>query len=224
MRHRAAQPGLDSAGLDSAGFNSAGSDRSGFTLLELILVMVILAIASAIIVPTLRGFAISRASASAAQQILSYARYARTQSISQGRIYRLNFDVKANDVWLTTLDENTGNYVPPPNEFGIHSALPDKMRMTVDVIPQPEIGFVVDTTTVQESTVNMSVPFGQPVAPETNPILEIQHAGGTYIEFQPSGRCDPSHVQLTDSQGRVFDLGNATSTEAMHLLSEAEMR
>src|SRR3972149_3661562 len=69
------------------------SERSvGFTLLELILVMVILSTVLAMAAPSLRGFFASRQIQDAAAQILALTQFARSQAVSEGTTYRLNFD------------------------------------------------------------------------------------------------------------------------------------
>jgi len=196
---------------------------AAFTLLELILVMVILAIASALIVPSLRGFAISRASDSAATQIVTLAQYARTQAISQGKTYRLNFDVEKGEVWLTMLEVGSGNYIPPPNDFGNRYPLPSGMKMTVDLIPQPNTVLMVPLTVVQ-NTVQPVVPYGQLVAPQTNQIIQNAHADGTYMEFQSGGRTDPVFVTLIDKLGKEIDLGCQSATETLHVLTATETK
>ena len=75
--------------------------KGGFTLLELILVMVILSTVLAMAAPSLRGFFGSRKTNDTASQILSLTQFARSQAISEGIIYRLNFDTRERTYWLT---------------------------------------------------------------------------------------------------------------------------
>ncbi len=189
------------------------------------MVMVILAIASALLVPALRGFAISRASDSAAMQVLTLSQYARTAAVNQGQTYRMNFDTDQSKVWLTMLDPTTGTYVAPPNDFGTVYTLPSGMRMSVSVVPQPTTLLMLPTTATQTVLVP-TPPYGQPVATDGNPIIQVAHDtnAGVYMEFQPSGRVDPAIVKLTDKQRGEIDLGCQTSTESMHVLSSQEMR
>ncbi|MHC4330298.1 MAG: pilus assembly FimT family protein, partial [Planctomycetota bacterium] len=73
----------------------------GFTLLELILVMVILSTVLAMAAPSLRGFFASRQTHDTAAQILALTQLARSQAISGGVVYRLNFDTRQRTYWLT---------------------------------------------------------------------------------------------------------------------------
>ena len=75
MRHRPTQP--------------------GFTLIELLLVLAIIAIVVAIVGPQLRGFTTGRTTSNTATMLLAMTHYARTQAVTQGETYRLNYDDKA---------------------------------------------------------------------------------------------------------------------------------
>ncbi len=86
------------------------------TLLELILVMMILSTVLAMAAPSLRGFFISRRGDDAAAQILAMTQYARSQAVSEGINYRLNFDVQERTYWLTA--QKAGAYEPLETEFG----------------------------------------------------------------------------------------------------------
>jgi prepilin-type N-terminal cleavage/methylation domain-containing protein len=195
--------------------------RNAFTLIELILVMVILAIAAAMIVPSLISFAIGRATDNASTQILNLSTYARTQAISEGRTYRLNFDPQAEAIWLTA--GTAGVFAAPVNDFGARFSLPQGIKMDVDVTPQPNTELIVSTD-VQQIPTQIEQPFGQPLSATANNLIQIPHTDGTYVEFQPSGRTDPVHIKLTDKLGKVIDLGLATSTDVMHVLSAGEMQ
>lgn len=102
----------------------------GFTLLELILVMVILSTVLAMASPSLRGFFSSRKIHDAAGNILSLMRYARTQAISEGQTYRLNFDSDKGVYWLTSNAE--GAFDELYNEFGREFLLPDDTTVEIE--------------------------------------------------------------------------------------------
>ena len=195
--------------------------QPGFTLLELILVMLILAIAAAIVVPSLSSFAMGRTTENAAQQIMNLAQYARTQSTSEARIYRLNFDAQGGQVWLTFA--NAGAFQSPGNDFGNRYSLTAGMKMTVQVTPQPNVQPVL-AANVTLTDAQPTPAFGSPVWPLTNTVMQIAHTDGTYMEFQPSGRVDPTIVRLTDRRGKDIDLGCATATEPFHRITTQEMQ
>jgi type II secretion system protein H len=104
-----------------------GSD--GFTLLELILVMVIISTILAMAAPSLRGFFSSRKTHDAAANILSLIRFARSQAITEGRTYRLNFDSGKGIYWLTSNEE--GAFSGLKTEFGRDFQLPDDTTVEI---------------------------------------------------------------------------------------------
>ncbi len=87
------------------------STARGFTLMELVLVMLIMAIVAAIAAPNLRNFIAGRRVGDTATQIVSLAEYARSQAISEGRVYLLN--IGTNSVYVTYLDANNTEQTPP---------------------------------------------------------------------------------------------------------------
>ncbi len=193
---------------------------AGFTLLELILVMAIIAVLAAVLVPTLSAFATGRRTANAATMILGLSNYARSQAISQGAVYRLNFDANAGTVWLTV--QGDGGFQPPPGDYGDRYKLPEGVRLSAEVT-SGDVIVPIASPNVQP-TYNATAPlFGQLVG-TPNTLVQVTHTdGGTYVEVQPSGRTDPCHVALTDSAGHRIDLGAATATDVLHTLKPGEM-
>ena len=90
--------------------------KRGFTLLELILVMLILSTVLAMAAPSLRGFFGSRKTHDEAAQILALTQFARSLAISEGIIYRLNFDTRERTYWLTA--QQSGTFEKLKTEFG----------------------------------------------------------------------------------------------------------
>ena len=83
------------------------SRHPGFTLIELVLVLMIIAICAAIAAPTLSGFARGRALPNASIELVTTARWCRVKALSDGLQYRLNFDTTAGKWWVTKDDGNT---------------------------------------------------------------------------------------------------------------------
>lgn len=106
-----------------------GKDK-GFTLLELILVMVILSTVLAMAGPSLRGFFTSRKTHDTAAQILALTQYARSQAITEGIVYRLNFDTLEDTYWLTSDQE--GMFEEPGIEMGRTFTLPKDIIMELE--------------------------------------------------------------------------------------------
>jgi prepilin-type N-terminal cleavage/methylation domain-containing protein len=98
------------------------SATAGFTLLELVLVMVVICTVLAMAAPSLRGFFASRGTNDAATQIVALTQLARSQAITEGRVYRLNMDVQEGTYWLTV--QEGGAFKNIYSEFGRVFSLP----------------------------------------------------------------------------------------------------
>ena len=108
----------------------------GFTLLELILVMVILSTVLAMAAPSLRGFFASRQIQDAAAQILALTQFARSQAVSEGTTYRLNFDEDDEQptYWLTA--NQSGAFEQLGVEFGRVFELPKDTELQLENVEQ----------------------------------------------------------------------------------------
>ena len=115
---------------------------SGFTLIELLMVMAVLAIVVALAAPNLFNFAMGRRVFDEATHVVAIANYARTQAISEGRPYRLNFD-QGGTMWLTAPDDNGQFSDITDPEFGAHVTPPDGIRLEVTLPKQPDGGMYV---------------------------------------------------------------------------------
>jgi Tfp pilus assembly protein FimT len=92
------------------------------------MVLVTLCVAAAMAAPTLSGFGQGRRIGACASQVLSLARFARTQAVTRATLYRLNVDPAAETFWLTTQD-NSGQFVSPGDESGRVFKAPPGVRL-----------------------------------------------------------------------------------------------
>jgi Tfp pilus assembly protein FimT len=106
------------------------------TLLELILVLVILSTVLAMAAPSLRGFFASRRIDDAAAQILALTQWARSQAISEGVVYRLNFDTRDGTYWLTA--QKAGAFDPLETELGQVYTLPKDVELELEDLEQED--------------------------------------------------------------------------------------
>jgi prepilin-type N-terminal cleavage/methylation domain-containing protein len=163
------------------------TDR-GFTLLELILVMVILSTVLAMAGPSLRGFFASRKTHDTAAQILAFTQYARSQAISEGIIYRLNFDIEERTYWLTAWQ--SGAFRELKTEFGQVFTLPKDIDMELEGLDEEERDTFLEFTpqgTVTAGTVRLIDRNGRalevtcPTMTESFTIVEGKESNGRYL-------------------------------------------
>ncbi len=109
-----------------------------FTLMELLLVMVILVLVTALVAPRLGGISPAHSANDTARRMLALSQYGQSQAIAEGRIYRLNFDTGKLQFWLTA---QSGAEYKAPSRVGYHdpvTAGEGVARMSVDVPPQQD--------------------------------------------------------------------------------------
>ena len=101
-----------------------------FTLLEMVMVMLILSMLLALVAPSLSGFGAGRDAEYAGAQLMTLSRWAREQAISEGRVYRLNFDPAQQTYWVTA--QVGGVFETINSDFGRPFTLPEGVVMEWD--------------------------------------------------------------------------------------------
>lgn len=169
------------------------SEHKGFTLLELILVMVILSTVLAMAAPSLRGFFGSRKTHDEAAQLLALTQFARSQAISEGIIYRLNFDTNERTYWLTSQQAGVFEYLK--TEFGYVFSFPNDIAVELEDVEKDDHDTFFAFTpqgTVTAGTIRLIDRRGLvleitcPTVTESFSIIEREQVNGTYISKQNS--------------------------------------
>jgi type II secretion system protein H len=102
---------------------------SAFTLIELVLVMVVLTVLLTIAAPSLRGWSRGTKLRDASDQLLAATRFARSQAVTTGDVYRVEFDVNTSSYRVTSRDGD--QFAAVPGEFGRETRLPSEVRLSV---------------------------------------------------------------------------------------------
>ena len=97
--------------------------------------MLVLSVVLAMVAPSLSGFGAGREAEFAGAQLMTLSRWAREQAITDGRVYRLNFNPSANVYWVSA--QVGGVFERVNSEFGQDFALPDGVLMQWDA---PQVG------------------------------------------------------------------------------------
>lgn len=165
----------------------------GFTLLELILVMVILSTVLAMAAPSLRGFFGSRKAHDEASRLLALIQYARSQAISEGISYRLNFNTDKRIYWLTS--QQAGVFKKLGTEFGYIFTFPNDITIELEEVMKDKNDMFFAFTpqgTVTAGTIRLIDRWGLvleitcPTVTESFSIVEREQYNGKYISKQNS--------------------------------------
>jgi prepilin-type N-terminal cleavage/methylation domain-containing protein len=182
--------------------------RRAFTLIELILVLALVAIIVTIAVPSLSNFVSSQGVGNSANQVMALARWARSEAIGQGVSFRLNFDPVKQTYWLTRQNGASFEYVLQDNQtsssLGLSSGDNSNTTTFADVGQEPGKAFKAPQGTT----------FTCMLAPHPD--------GSYYVEFQPTGRCDPGTIQFKGATKQVIEVGCLTGSEQYHVLTDDE--
>ena len=143
--------------------------------------------------PSLRGFFGSRKTHDTATQILALTQFARSQAISEGIIYRLNFDTRDRTYWLTA--QKSGTFEMLGTEFGQIFTLPSDIVLELEGVEQEDDDtFLIFTPqgTVTAGTVRLidrrglALEVTCPTVTESFYIIERGYSNGKYISNQNS--------------------------------------
>src|SRR6185295_20180437 len=114
--------------------------RSAFTLIEIVLVLMIIAICAMVAGPKLANFSRGRALPNAAVSLATTARWCRVKALGDGVQYRLNLDTSNNCYWVTKDDGTGKNFTELTDDMGRKVFLPEGILMSCPDIPTTEDG------------------------------------------------------------------------------------
>jgi type II secretion system protein H len=191
----------------------------GFTLIELILVMLIIAIAAAMVAPALGTFTAGRSVDNLSRQIVGLTRFAQTQAISNAQTYRLNFDENSRQFWLTA-DDGAGTFNPVKGDFSDRYTAPAGLRLQVQVTAQPNTNLLLPDTVQQQQVPQSGTSLNGQQAGAAGAVMQNLHTqGAVYVEFRSTGRTDPATIILTDGSGHTARVVCASPTEMFEVVS-----
>jgi type II secretion system protein H len=164
----------------------ASPGRAGFTLIELMIVLVLMAILAAMIVPEMKGTLAEERLRATGRQLIRACQLAYSQSVTLHQRHRVRIDSRAGHYQverLATAKDSTSGFLALPN-------LPDSVgrfdrRIRVEIGPADAFAFVIPD------------PELPPDAEETPDPWSSAEA----ILFFPDGRAEAKEMRLRDPQG-----------------------
>jgi prepilin-type N-terminal cleavage/methylation domain-containing protein len=180
----------------------------GFTLLELLLVLVLIAVMSMIVVPQLSQFSSNQEAPDQANRMVALARWARTQAATRGVSFRLNIDPAGKTYGLTMQNGVSFENVLPGTQTGMNLGISSGGSQS-----GTEFGSVGEEPGRQ---------FSAPNKINLKCNIPNQQSSLMYIEFYPNGRVDPGTISIIDASGKTIEVGALSASEQFHVLTDDE--
>ena len=116
----------------------------GFTLLELVLVLLVIAIAAATVAPSLRGWTRGQQARDSAEQFVALTRWARSQAITQSATYRMTIDPTSGSYQLTLHNPTTGEFAALGSSWGRTFNVPEGTQIELSDPPGGTSGSAIN--------------------------------------------------------------------------------
>lgn len=188
----------------SCGARRRHTGRFGFTLVEMLLVIVIIAVVTAVSVPSFVKSMRGNRRRTAARTVIAAGRYARSMAVLHQRSMALTFDLEAGS--LTVAGEM------PPSKSGTEdvaegagkeaSPMNEPLVSASDERPAAAAGVADTLTRVLDQ---ITIDYVEPA--DAGRCLE----GSCSVVYQSNGRCTPYEIRLVDDTG----VGMVISVDAL---------
>ena len=196
--------------------------QSGFTIMEILIVLTLIGILSALSMPTLKGFASTRSLKASASSIRSLLLLARDLAVTERTAHLVVFDFDTERYWLASSE--TFN---PSNP--LTSALTAR-NSTVAAAAQQRINSTPPTTgsgVPEQTLARSSGILGVPHPMEQNVTLAAMisnHNGRTtqvdtgvdYIYFSPTSTSEDALVYLSNSRNQIMSVTVEAASGRVH--------
>ena len=148
---------------------------TGFTLIELILVMTLLTVASAIVVPNLASFFRGRSLDQEARRLLTLTHYAQSRAVAEGVPIELWFDATTNR-YGATIGAGFSTEDPRAVIYEVNADI--ILSLVTEAAPEP-----YELTETFESAPDIAVVFLPDglVQPDSATLLRLEHTDGNTL-------------------------------------------
>jgi general secretion pathway protein H len=170
-------------------FNMRHRPQRGFTLIELILVLVIAGFIISLVAPAISSTTGLHLK-TAAKRVAAGLRYARSQAVTTGDVYRIAFDIDRNEMIIERMVEG--------DPYGLQAG---GARWWEENAEEEE--GIEESSAQQNEKKNYRLPKGIAIASVVADDEEITE-GEALLEFYPNGSCTGGDVFLMDDRERTY--------------------
>jgi general secretion pathway protein H len=188
-----------------------GRRGNGFTLIELILVLVIMGLLTALVTPAITSLTGLKLK-TAARKVAAGLRYARSQAVATGSDYQVVFNLEKGEMTVEPLEEE-----PYYNREDVAQGYGGKEEEeTIEEEDFPKKVKKKKTYTIpKEVTLAKVIVEGEEITEDD----EVE----TWIDFYPNGSCSGGEIFLADERERTYRIALNFLTGIVEITEEEEI-
>lgn len=187
--------------------------QRGFTITELLIVLTLMGILSAISMPTLKGFAVTRRLKSSAYTIRSLLTFARDMAITDRTAHLVVFDLDNDRCWIASSETFNPSSPLASTLTAQNSTAVNTTTTNTNVNPLAN----ANSAQQQSTSTRASGILGVPYAIEKNVVLAAMvtnqnghtsqtDSGVAYIYFSPTATSEESLIYLQNSRNQIMSI------------------
>jgi type II secretion system protein H len=184
------------------------SGRTGFTLIELMVVMIIIGIMTALMIPEMKGTFQDALLRSTSRELINVFDLAYSRAVSLNQVRRVRLDEKTGRYLVEKQVTENGqeNFVPADDVAGDKGELDS--RIAVEFHPPGEISPDDSAETSESAPESGNGPENEPGS----------DADGVAVDFYPDGTADGGDITLRDREGFRLKLQINPVTARVHVV------
>ena len=201
--------------------------QNGFTITELLIVLTLIGILSAISMPTLKGFAATRRLKASASTLRSLLTFARDMAITDRTTHLVVFDLDSDRYWLASSETfNPSNPLTSAltaQNSTVVAAVQNNINRNSGLQTRPTTGTSASQAPLSRSSGILGVPYPM----EQNVTLAAMvtnHNGRTvtvdsgvaYIYFSPTSTSEDVFVYLQNSRNQIMSVTVEAASGRVH--------
>ena len=196
-------------------WNFRRSALRAFTLIELMVVLVLIGIMTAVLLPEMRGSYEDAVLRSTSRDLINVCHLAYSRAVSLNQVHRVQLDERTGKYFVEKRVRETdqgGNFVPLQDVPGSEGTLDKRIAIQIrEAAEEPAPGAPAAPTDQSETT----------RAPQSSP---LPAASGTLVDttqgivFNPDGTADAREIRLRDRDGFRLGLRINPVTARIHIV------